>query len=76
MNNTLFLCISLSATKLHNLASTCSPLSVISVLFLHVISRHTLTQPPLAMDCVGNHILLASEPLEISLMEVHLEVRG
>ncbi len=32
--------------------------------------RYSLDQPPIAMDCLGSHILLASEPLEITLLEV------
>ncbi|GFR46890.1 hypothetical protein Agub_g8533, partial [Astrephomene gubernaculifera] len=37
-----------------------------------LLARYPLEQPPLAMDCLGSHILLASEPLEISLLEVTL----
>ncbi|KXZ55895.1 hypothetical protein GPECTOR_2g1446 [Gonium pectorale] len=35
-----------------------------------LLARHPLSQPPMAMDCLGSHILLASEPLEITLLEV------
>ncbi|GIL70747.1 hypothetical protein Vretifemale_1461 [Volvox reticuliferus] len=37
-----------------------------------LLARHPLQQPPIAMDCLGSHILLASEPLEITLLEVSL----
>jgi hypothetical protein len=37
--------------------------------------RFLLPQAPLAMDCVGSHILLASQPLEIALFEVSISVR-
>ena len=39
-----------------------------------LLCRHPLSQLPIAMDCVGNHILLASEPLEIALFEVEIQV--
>ncbi|GLC73770.1 hypothetical protein PLESTF_001417100 [Pleodorina starrii] len=37
-----------------------------------LLARYPLQQPPIAMDCLGSHILLASEPLEITLLEVSL----
>ncbi len=37
--------------------------------------RHPLPQVPLALDCVGSHILIASQPLEIALFEVTITVR-
>ncbi|KAG1677057.1 hypothetical protein FOA52_001227 [Chlamydomonas sp. UWO 241] len=42
--------------------------------------RHPLPRAPVAMDCVGSHILLASDPLEIAMFEVtitgQLQPRG
>lgn len=37
-----------------------------------VLSRHSLGHAPLAMDCVGSTILVAMEPLEITLYEVEI----
>ncbi|GAX78137.1 hypothetical protein CEUSTIGMA_g5579.t1 [Chlamydomonas eustigma] len=37
-----------------------------------VLVRYPVPQVPLAMDCVGSHILLASQPLEIALFEVSI----
>lgn len=37
-----------------------------------LLARHSLGQAPLAVDCVGSTILVAMEPLEITLFEVEV----
>lgn len=41
--------------------------------FSSLLCRYSLPQPLVAMDCVGNFVLIASEPLEIALLEVNLK---
>jgi hypothetical protein len=40
--------------------------------FSSLLLAHPLGQQPVAMDCAGSHILLASEPLELALLEVQV----
>ncbi|KAF5828401.1 hypothetical protein DUNSADRAFT_17671 [Dunaliella salina] len=42
--------------------------------FSSLLCRIPLSQPPLAVDCVGQHILVASEPLEIALFKVQIKL--
>lgn len=44
--------------------------------FGSLLCRFPLSQPPMAVDCVGRHVLIASEPLEIALFEVQVKVGG